>query len=507
MIIRFSLAVLSASLLALSFPNFNYWPFAWIGLVPILFAIDGQKPLRAFLISYLSGVVFFLGTIYWLIHVTLPGTIVVALYLALYFGLFGLLASFFLRDLRPKTYDLLFAIPSIWIILEWLRSHLLTGFGWVLLGHSQSQALPIIQIADCFGAYGVSFLVAIFNTGLFITIKNFREKKNDTTAIAIALFLVFLSLSYGIIRLKNVFTGEKIKVAVIQGNIPQERKWDSGFREEILRRYEALTIAAAKEKPDLIIWPETSVPGFLEGEKDLSRRVTDAARNAAAPLLAGTVREDARSDYYNSAVLISSSGEVLGRYDKLHLVPFGEYVPFKRSLSFVEKFAPIPIGDCAPGKEYTVFSFFVKRSAAGEGVSWKKVKKVRFASLICFEDIFPELSREFMKRNANFLVVITNDAWYKATSAPFQHAQNSIFRAVENRTNVIRAANTGLSCFIDQKGEVRDVVESGGDIFVSGFRVHELTLNTARTIYTVYGDIFVYICVAAVFIAILRRRF
>lgn len=504
-VVRISLAALSAVFLILSFPDFNVGFLAWFALVPLLIAIDGWKPLKAFLVSYLSGIIFFIGTIYWLIHVTLPGMIAVALYLGLYFGIFGLTVSFLLttnRERRATSYELLFCIPASWVVLEWIRAHFLTGFGWVLLGYSQSYTLPVIQIADTVGVYGVSFIIVLTNAAIFIAISDIKAKKVSVGIISIALLLVFISLAYGVVRLRNIFTGENIKVALIQGNIPQVQKWDARFREEITKRYTDLTEEASAEKPDLIIWPETSVPGFLEGEKDLFDKVGDLARSVNTPLLVGTVSEDKNSDYYNSAALVLPTGEIGGRYDKLHLVPFGEYIPFKKALAFVEKFAPVPIGDCESGSSYTVLSLFIERRSADGGASLKLLKKIRFACLICFEDIFPELSREFIKRGAGFLVNMTNDAWYKRSGANIQHAQASVFRAVENRTNVVRAANTGLSCFIDQKGRITGAV----DMYKSGFGVGVITLNRARTFYNVYGDLLVYGCMIFLALRLIKRR-
>lgn len=506
---RVLLAALSGILLVLTFPDFNFEWLAWVALVPLFFAIDGQSPRRAFFLSYLSGVAFFLGTLYWLIHVTLPGMIVVALYLALYFGAFGAAASVFSR--MTTSFFSLAAIPAAWVVIEWARAHLLTGFGWALLGHSQSFTPVVIQIADITGAYGVSFLIVLVNAALFITIKDWRAGRRGTGAIAVALLFVFIALAYGIVRTKNVFTGRTFRVAVVQGNIPQERKWDAAYREEILRTYGELTKEAAAGGADLIVWPETAVPGFLESDKDIFDRVTGLARDAGTPILLGTVREDAGGDYYNSACLISADGKIDQVYDKVHLVPFGEYIPFKKALAFVEKFAPVPIGDCSAGRELTVFTMFVRKGggasvSAGGGVNWKLLKKVKFACLVCFEDIFPDLAREFVKRGAGFLVVITNDAWYKRSGAQSQHAQNSIFRAVENRVNVVRAANTGLSCFIDQQGRVHDPVAAGGDMYVSGFRARDIVLNRARTWYTLYGDVFVGLCAAIALAGLLKRR-
>ena len=498
------LVLISSLLLILSFPNFNFEFLAWIAIVPLFFAVEGQKPFKAFLSSYLAGFLFFLGTVYWLIHVTLPGMIIVVLYLALYFGFFGLVIAS-----RASDKSFIVLAPAAWVAIELVRAHFLTGFGWALLGHSQSYTPAIIQIADITGSYGVSFLIVLVNTAIFLAIKNFKAKDLAVGYVMIASFLVFVSLSYGMYRLNNIFTGEKLRVAIIQGNIPQVKKWSPNYREEILNKYEALTNEAAEKRVDLIIWPETSVPGFLETEHELSDRIKALAVKTATPILVGAPREDEESKdaYYNSAILFSKGGMILGRYDKIHLVPFGEYVPFRRLLSFVENFAPSPIGDFAFGRNYTVFKFFIERNAREKEYTWRMLKNVKFSTLICFEDIFPDLTREFVKRGALFLVNMTNDAWFGDTAAPYQHAQASVFRALENRVNVVRATNTGLSCFIDQKGRIVDPVGRGGkNLFVDGFSIHEITLTPVRTFYTVYGDVFAYICVFASILLIIITK-
>jgi apolipoprotein N-acyltransferase len=502
-------AALSAVLLVASFPDLNINSLAWVAIIPLFFAIEGQKPSRAFLLAYCTGVLFFLGTLYWLIHVTLPGMIAVVLYLALYFGLFGLsLSGMHSNKLR------LIVAPAAWVVLEWIRSHFLMGFGWVLLAHSQTGNLTIIQVADILGAYGVSFLIVLVNIAIYLTLKDLLDRKHTTLYLMIALSAVFLATAYGVIRLKNIFPGERLKVAVIQGNIPQDQKWDERFRKDILNKYERLTREAAGQSPDLVVWPETSVPAFIEFEKDVADRISALAKNVRAPILVGapsvaSAASAASPDVlYNSAILFDDDGKVIGHYNKLHLVPFGEYVPFKRALSFVERFAPSPIGDFSAGKEMTVFNFFIQRRSVDRALTTKLTKKVKFSCLICFEDIFPELGRKAVKNGANFLVNITNDAWFKRSSAPHQHAQSSVFRAVENRVNVVRAANTGLSCFIDQKGAIAAPVEAGGkDIFVDGFSVHEIVLARTRTFYTVYGDLFVYSCMGALIGIMLLKGF
>lgn len=508
--------ILSSVLLALAYPCFNIWPCAFFAFVPFFFAIEKTKLSKAFLFSWLFGFAFFLITIFWLIHVTLPGMIMVAAYLALYFAVFGLLCNYSMGASLPNAeprriawqYLMLIFIPAYWVSAEWLRSHLMTGFPWALLAHSQAFNLPVIQIADIFGAYGVSFVIMLVNVAIFITIKEFREKEFRMFALAIASVVVFFVLSYGIFRMKNVFIGESYKVCVVQGNIPQYQKWDANFREMIISRYETLTADAAKNKCDLIIWPETSVPGFLEEERDLLNRVRDLAVRTKTPLLVGSPRDDRSGGerYYNSVYLISGDGMIVDIYDKIHLVPFGEYLPLKGVFAFVEKFAKNPIGDFRPGEKYTVFKLTAEKSIMGRSESWRMIKKVKFSSLICFEDIFPEISRRFVKDGALFLVNMTNDAWFNVSAAPYQHAQCSIFRAVENRINVIRAANTGLSCFIDQKGRITDrVSRSGKDIFIDGHIMRDITLTKTRTWYNVHGDLIVYFCIAMTISALIWK--
>ena len=499
------LAAGSALLLIFSFPGFNIWIFAWVALVPLFFALENQKPLRAFLLSYLTGFILFRGTIYWLSHVSLPGMLIVAAYLALYFGFFGLIVNFISsprwnsNKLQITDYGLLFYIPAAWVALEWARSYIFTGFGWALLGYSQSYNLPIIQIADMSGTYGVSFLIVMFNIAVFFAIKNFRNKKEFLIPVIMTAILIIAVLGYGLLRLNNVFTGERLKVSVVQGNIPQVQKWDERFTGLIIEKYEALTKSCALEKPDLVVWPEASVPGFIENQKGLSEWVRGLVKLADAPLLVGAPRyEEAngRELYYNSAFLFLKGGSPPRHYDKIHLVPFGEYVPLQNLFFFVHRFAPRPIGDFVGGKEFTVLRFPIERSVREQDHSWKLMKKVGFGCLICFEDIFPDLARSLAKNNAGFLVNITNDAWFGRSSAAYQHAQASVFRAVENRINVVRAANTGLSCFIDQKGRIiSKVSKDGKDIFIDGFRTQEIILSRTRTLYTAYGDVFAYLCI------------
>jgi apolipoprotein N-acyltransferase len=488
------LCFLSAILLILSFPGFNLEFLAWFSFVPLFFALKNKSKIKAFIFAYFAGLIFWSGLIYWLVHVTLLGTILLILYLALYFGIFGLVLSMS-YELRATS---LFFIPSAWIILEYLRSHLLTGFPWALLGYSQYLNLPIIQIADITGAWGVSFLVMMVNVLLYrlicckVTMSPAcpvgRQRHKSEILNLIVVFSLWLSVfGYGLFRLRPGTAGpeaKSIKVAIVQGNISREIEWQANTKDFILKKYLALSRHAAKEAADLMIWPEAAVPGILkDGSVDFSE-LGRLIQETRIPLLTGavTLRDNA---YYNSAILLDTDAGLIGRYDKLHLVPFGEYIPLKKILPFLETI--VPIGDISPGRDLTVFRAYLS-NGPGHGLA------INFSVLICFEDLFPELSREFVKRGASFLVNITNDAWYKKTAASYQHAQAAVFRAVENRVFLVRSANTGISAFISPSGKITSPVEDQGEkIFIDGYKTRELRIpkSSKETLYTLWGDWFV----------------
>lgn len=492
-----ALAILSAILLALSFPKFNLEFLAWFAFIPLFFALKEVSKGRAFFLGFACGLVFWDITVYWLVHVTMVGAIVLILYLALYFGVFSLLASIFLNQAkvsasspsgRPAEQRMIFLIPAIWVILEYSRSHLLTGFPWAFLGYSQYLNLPVIQIADIFGVWGVSFLLMMVNGALYLLIREkYQAVKRIKCLIAPAVILVFI-FGYGFFRLQQArdprnAIQRSIKISVIQGNIPQELKWYPQAREEIMNKYLMLSRQAAQEKPDLIVWPEAAVPVILEEEPAYYEVVRDLAKRVKVPLLFGAVTSR-EGRYYNSCLMVSPEREMAGRYDKLHLVPFGEYIPLRRLLPFLETI--VPIGDVSPGKEFTLFS--VGLPGVGHGL------RAKFGVLICFEDVFPELSRQFVKKGAQFLVNITNDAWYKQTFASYQHFQASVFRAVENRVSLVRSANTGISGFISPEGKIIALVKdsSARELFVDGYKMWPIPAKKgAQTIYTRFGDWFI----------------
>ena len=308
------------------------------------------------------------------------------------------------------------------------------------------------------------------------------------------LILVF---SYGHSKILKIYPDQRIKLAVIQGNIPQANKWDPEYRDDILAKYRAMTQEALIAKPDIVIWPETSVPGYIAEEDDLKKEVASLAMDGDAYILTGSIREE-NGKFFNSAVLMSPEGKITQTYDKVHLVLFGEYIPLKGGLSWIQRFIDKPIGDFDKGEKFTLFDMKTEKAVLKEKSIVRATSFYKFGALICFEDIFPYTAKALVGSGARFLVNITNDAWFGRTSAPYQHAQGSVFRAVENRVPVVRAANTGFSCFIDHRGVITESVSdyAGEEIFIDGFIVGEIRPTFSKTFYTKFGDVFAVICSA-----------
>jgi len=456
-------------------------------------ALEGESPRRAFWLSYLCGVVFFAGTVYWVGCVTYTGLVALVLYLALYFGIFGFFTNHASRDTRYG----IFILPALWVALEFIRSHALTGFGWALLGYSQYKVLPIIQIADIFGAYGVSFLILMANAAIYQALS---KKRFTAYSLKLTAFLILAALSYGYLKLHHDFGGSAIRVSVVQGNIPQQEKWDEKYKDSIVEKYSLLTKLASKDGPDIIIWPETSAPGLFNADEELRAKIVNLVKDINTPLLIGAATSSAANadTYFNSALLFSGDGDLIGQYNKLHLVPFGEFIPFEGALPFLRAGRLQEAGAFSRGWEYTVFGFSSPRC------------EFQFSTLICFEDIFPDLVRTFVNNGADFLVNITNDAWFGKTAEPYQHAQASVFRAVENRVEVVRAANTGLSCFIDRHGRIYESVRDSlaGETFVSGYATAQVHIKHAPTMYKKFGDLFALACffITGTLVVIKKRK-
>ncbi|HEY5648786.1 MAG TPA: apolipoprotein N-acyltransferase [Nitrospiria bacterium] len=486
-----TLSFLSGILLFFSFPRQDLGALAWVALVPLLWALDSQTPRKSFGLAYLTGLVFFLGTVHWVTNtmtryggmppaLSYPVMFLLVAYLALYFGFFGLLLSF-LRS-RLNAHPVWLLAPIIWCALEFVRTHALSGFPWAALGYSQYRYLPVIQIADVTGVAGVSFLLVLVNASIAEIIRAFGNREPIRTwgiPALTAVLSVVLTLSYGAFRISqdSAATGGTIRTGVVQANIPQDVKWDDAFREETISRYERLTRGLFSEEAELIIWPEAAMPFLLEENPAFRKRVAGLAREGKTPLLVGSpalVRNTDDIKLTNSAYLLSGEGKTLGRYDKIHLVPFGEYIPFSSILFFIEKMVE-GIGDFIPGREYTLL----------------EIPPGRIGTVICYEVIFPGLVRKIVREGADLMTTITNDAWFGDSSAPDQHFSMVVFRAVENRISFARAANTGISGFIDRTGRILQ----SSPTFVMAAMAEDLPLRTQTTVFTRFGDFFSILCV------------
>jgi len=466
---------------------------SWFGFLPLFFAINSRTRKQAFWLSYACGFIFFILILYWLAHVTLIGLILFCLYLALYFGFFGyVFAGLNKKDTRPGL-PLAIFLSCVWVILEYLRSNLLSGFPWALLGYSQYQNIKIIQFADITGSFGLSFFVIFVNLCLFGIIKASYAKDSRVLFKFILILLAAFTgvYAYGVYSLDKYShsSGENLKVSLTQGNIPQEEKWSSFHTENIKTTYLDLSIKAAGDSPDVIIWPETSYPEYIIASDAESMVPMLAAQyHVEVPILFGAVYQEDGS-YFNSAILLKDVSTSPQIYKKIHLVPFGEYLPLREFLFFLEPL--VPIGDFDSGNRFVIFNAENKNNEI-----------FRFGVLICFEDTIAQLSRQFVLNGADFLVNMTNDAWFKKTSSPYQHLQASVFRAVENRVYLLRAANTGVTCIIDNRGQIikRLGGREGRDIFIKGFITSQVYKSSSGdkerylTFYSRYGDLFIFCC-------------
>ena len=485
--------------------GFPWGLFAWVVLLPLHRVLIGVTPGRAFLRGWLAGFLAFIGTMYWVVtamhlygKVPLPISIVLMLVLAGYLGLYvGLYAWGFIRLEQRWPAVAWIAAPCLWVSLEYVRTHAFSGLPWGLLGYSQFQWLSLIQFANITGVYGVSFLIVLVNVSLFVLFRwmlteNPQRAPRPWIPLASAVAAVLGVWLYGLGQLQ-IPPSDRLTVGIVQANIDQAHKWDQAYRVETLERYRRLT-ETVSPKSDLILWPEAATPFMFEQEPDYRSLVTELTKNANVPLVFGSPALRRQSDgtpyLLNSAYLLNSSGEISGRYDKQHLVPFGEYIPLQQILFFLDKLV-VGIGDFQPGPGATLLDF-----THGSD-------QTRFGVAICFEVIFPDLVRRLAREGANFLVTITNDAWFGKTVAPHQHFGMVVFRAVENRMAFARAANTGVSGLIDPTGRILTATP----IFTEHAIIGSIPLSAPSTVYTRFGDVFAWACVIMTVFLLLFARF
>jgi len=479
-------AAVCGLLTAAAFPKFDLMFLAWISFIPLFFLLADKKPGQGFLLAGTAGFFFYGLLLYWIPDVpkhygglstflsVLVYLLLIAL-LALAWALFGLVFTLIHRK-RPMAAFL--AAPFLWVGLEYILTHVLTGFPWGVLGLSQANNLLFIQMSGLTGVYGVSFALVFFQAMFVGSLKTSRRVPFAAGMIALVLihFGGFLALK------KPALTSESFPAAVIQGNVSSDLYWNAVPESRILQLFDehlALTRQAVSEGARLVVWPEFSVPLCFSCEETLyqveAARLKEVARESGTTLLLGTNEVSGPwgdRKYFNTALCLSPDGETT-RYAKMHLVPFGEYTPYKKILGFVEKVTHA-LGEVTPGPEIVLHDF------AGRP----------FGSPICYEIIFPDLVRRMAKKGASFLVTITNDGWYGKSSAPYQHFAQAVFRAVENRRYVLRAATTGISGVIDPYGRIIKKTEIG----VQTLETETITPNRSLTFYARHGDVFSFLC-------------
>jgi len=490
------LAALSGLLLTGAFPKVGWDWLAWFALVPLLYALKDLSARSAFRIGFIAGLFHYLTLLYWLVPVMLTYgylpfylSISVLFLFASVLAVFIALFSMALSAAGPKSVRCLVLTPLLWVGLEYVRAFIFSGFPWELLGHSQFNRLQLIQISDILGAYGLSALIAFSNGSILIGVlyctgRRRQEAQVSTRMVTGSLLVLIAGLAltwfYGHQRMKTVdrliAAAPKARIAVVQGNIDQAVKWDPAFQIETVKKYNRLSLSASEHRPDLIVWPESATPFYFLYDVKASKMVFEGIQQTTADYLIGSpsfVKTDDGVDYFNSAYLISPQSKTIGKYDKTHLVPFGEYVPLKKWLPFLGKIVA-QVGDFRPG-------------VVGKTLPWRNQQ---VGVQICYEIIFPELSRALVQNDAALLINITNDAWFGKTSGPYQHFSMTVFRAVENRRSLARAANTGISGFIDPAGRVL----AATPLLEAAAVTRSVPLLKEKTIYTRNGDRFAQVC-------------
>ncbi len=497
------LAILSGLLLIPCFPKFDLGFLAWFALVPLLIAIKDKSLKSSFGLCFFTGIFFYGGVFYWfklVKHVSLIDFTSVVIYLSIcYFGFFGLSLNLIIKKTRIPS---IVTAPVLWVTLEYGRSY--AGFvahPQMLMGHSQYFNLPIIQISSFTGVYGISFLIIMVNVAISDVIHDWSKALKPIIA---TITVLGISLTYGLSIITSERGSENISITIVQGNISPEDKWKPKFREQHINKHILLTKNTLENNinTSLIVWPEAAIQGSFRKDLYYVRAVSTLVKDTKIHLLFGSSQNPkyGSSGYgtekmFNSAFMVSPAGKIVGQYNKIHLLPFAEYLPYKGSFPWPSRFVS-NAGNFIPGDEYTIFN----------------LDGARFGVTICWENIYPELFRQFVKRGANFMINITNEARLGDTSAPYQFAAISTFRAVENGVSVVRSGNTGVSCFVDPCGRIIGKVHdhNNKETFIEGYLTMNVPLSYERTFYTRYGDVFIYLNLfAAVFmigLSFFRRK-
>lgn len=565
-------AIASGILYALCFPPFNLDWLCWVALTPLLAAIwfSGERTkrrwVRDILLGYVAGISFFWTVFSWLQTVTVPGWLLVGAYMAIYVAFWswlcgmlrprprkirerpvegldavnrrlnekyggGTVAAVYDRRASEATSDdsgghrpppqdehrspwlssvnnlwLAFLLAAAWVGQEWLRSIVFSGWGWNTLGTALHGQLVLIQIAEFTGVAGLSFLVLFTNVILLATLRRFiLEIQFRAMRLHFDLTLTMAGIvgimGFGVHSLRTHREGKPLNVALVQPNVPREEKFTTEFASKTFDQFTRLSRPAldASLRADLLVWPESSMPGPVLSDELSYRFVMDFSAAAKTDLLLGTIDVD-ESGAYNAAMLVSEAGARTQIYRKVHLVPFGEYVPGRHTIPLLASV----VGDQVPddfafGKEFTVFRLSNEKAVA--------------APLICFEDTIGDLARQFVLAGANLLVNVTNDGWFLRSAGSRQHLANAVFRCVETRLPMVRAANTGVTCFINEFGNItQTLVDQTGSQFTEGTLIGTANVlpKPELTFYVRHGELLAHasvVVMAVTFLFVVVRGF
>jgi apolipoprotein N-acyltransferase len=487
--VEVGLSILSAALLIISFPNFGLWPLAWVGLVPLFIAVV-RRPQRgpAFLLGWITGTLFFYGSCYWLTYamirygeiptwlaflLLIPGPLIA--------GLFPALCCMALARAAARWgARAVFLAPALWATFEWARLGAI-GQLWNAIGYSQAFEPDLIQAARWGGVYLVSFLVVTVNAALAFAFlqRKARALIASSAAILFVLIITLLSLARTVMTTSNIRKPDAVVVAV-QPNVPMDPQESLAETGELIQRHYSLSERGLSQAhqfgdlPRVVIWPESPMNFKYAGDRAFQELIAKFAAKNHVSVLFNSQEPAPAGGTYNSAVMVNEEGRLVAQYDKIRLLPFGEYVPLPRWLPGVSSI-PAMVGDFTPGAQYTLMPL-------GEA---------RTGVFICFESAFPYIARHFTQQGADVLVNISNDGYLGPTPVMRQHLANTVFRAVENDRPVLRVTNTGISAFVTERGDVLDAT-SGFQPDVRVWPVYRA--RDAKTVYTKYGDVFVGLC-------------
>jgi apolipoprotein N-acyltransferase len=497
---RLGLAVAGGLMLAAAFPKIGMAGLAWLGPGAILFAARGAK--SPFVTGYVGGLAFTLGALHWLLFIPVRFYPVLGwLALCAYIGLYPAVWCWLCLRLEgnpghagdtppPWSWRVGWALScaAIWVALEMIQARLFSGFPWNLLGVSQYRMLPLIQLSSVAGVYGVSFLVTWGSVCLALTATRLLREPSKRFAwladMALPLAVVTVLCAVGLARIASMpRPTRQLRVALVQPSIPQSMIWDEAESGARFQQVLDLSKLALATKPDLLVWPEAATPKLIRYDRDIYEAVTNLAGAHRVWLVLGADDADPRGPtqavYFNSSFLVSPQGRIEASYRKRQLVIFGEYIPLVRWLPFMKWLTPIG-GGFEAGDRVVPFDL--------------RAPDARAATLICFEDVFPHLVREYATPETDFLLNLTNDGWFGKSAAHWQQAACAVFRAVENGLPLVRCANNGLTCWIDAAGAMHEVYFGDSkDIYGAGFKTAQIPLRPdsgprPATFYNRHGD-------------------